>query len=189
MYNVITQQTEQMRFLRLNQIDRYNYGMGDVDITNQLCVSYRLDQWIRNKKWWWSNMFWSFGVCLLIHILSTLLCVTRMVSWIKNRYTHYEFLEEVSTYWMNSEVATSESNTTASDSDSSSALATMNSPSVGSMISALTADSFLSRTSHSPHTSGTSRKKKFTNNSLGPRSHYQICLFDQTNIFHSNVKP
>ena len=35
-------------------------------IADQLCVFYRLDHWMRNKKWWWSItiMFWSLGVTL-----------------------------------------------------------------------------------------------------------------------------
>ena len=63
-YNI---QTEKMELLCLNQIDTYNYGMGNVDIVaDQLCVFYRLDHWMQNKKWWWSItiMFWSLDVTL-----------------------------------------------------------------------------------------------------------------------------
>ena len=35
-YNVDTKQVELMRFLQLNQIDTYNFGMGNVDIVDQL---------------------------------------------------------------------------------------------------------------------------------------------------------
>ena len=38
--------------------------MGSVDIADQLRDSYRLDKSIRNRKWWWSIMFWSIGVML-----------------------------------------------------------------------------------------------------------------------------
>ena len=49
-YNVLTQRKEKMEFLRLNQIDEYNYGMGGVDVADQLRVFYRLDHWLRNRK-------------------------------------------------------------------------------------------------------------------------------------------
>ena len=48
----------------------------------------------------------------------------------------------------------------------------MGSP-TGSTISAITADSSFS-------TASSNRIKKFSNNSLGPRVHYQICLFGHT---------
>ena len=63
-YNVDTQRTEMMRFLRLNQIDTYNHGMNDVDAADQLRGSYRMDHWMRKRKWWWSIMFWAVGVTL-----------------------------------------------------------------------------------------------------------------------------
>ena len=59
-YNI---QTEKMECLCSNQINTYNYGMGDVDIADQLCVFYRLDHWMRNKKWWWS--------ITIIHVLES----------------------------------------------------------------------------------------------------------------------
>ena len=38
--------------------------MNDVDATNQLQSSYRMDHWMRKHKWWWSIMFWAVGVTL-----------------------------------------------------------------------------------------------------------------------------
>ena len=35
-YNVDTGNVEDLKFLRLNQIDKYNNGMGDVDVADQL---------------------------------------------------------------------------------------------------------------------------------------------------------
>ena len=57
MYNVDTGKVEGLKFLRLNQIDNYNNGMGDVDVANQLRGLYRLDRWLRNRKFWWSMLF------------------------------------------------------------------------------------------------------------------------------------
>ena len=42
-YNVNTGRTEQLRFLRLNQIDIYNFDMGNVDIADQLRAFYCID--------------------------------------------------------------------------------------------------------------------------------------------------
>ena len=53
-YNVDTNQVETMEFLRLNQIDAYNHGIGNVDLAAQLRGVYLLDRWVRNCKWWWS---------------------------------------------------------------------------------------------------------------------------------------
>ena len=44
----------------------YNHGMEDVDIADQLRTRgvYQMDIWVRNRKWWWSMLFWSLGVLL-----------------------------------------------------------------------------------------------------------------------------
>ena len=61
-YNVDMKQVELMQFLQLNQIDTYNFGMGNVDIADQLRGLYRVDIWLHNRKWWWSIFSWAFGV-------------------------------------------------------------------------------------------------------------------------------
>ena len=63
-YNVDTNTQEYIKFLRLNQINKYNQEMGSVDVADQLWGVYRLDRFVRNKKWWWSILFWSLGVLL-----------------------------------------------------------------------------------------------------------------------------
>ena len=63
-YNVDSGEVEELRFLRLNNIDKYNKEMGNVDLADQLRGTYRLDKSTRNRKWWWSIMFWSLGVML-----------------------------------------------------------------------------------------------------------------------------
>ena len=42
-YNVDTDAMEKMKFLMMGFIDNYNKTMGDVDIADQLCGSYRFD--------------------------------------------------------------------------------------------------------------------------------------------------
>ena len=65
MYNVDTGKVEALKFLRLNQIGKYNNEMGDVDVDNQLRGLYRLDHWVRNSKLWWSMLFWYMGLLLI----------------------------------------------------------------------------------------------------------------------------
>ena len=90
-----------MRFLCQNQIDKYNHEMGNVDIADQLRVFYRMDHWLRNRKWWWAILFWALGVILTnSYVLYTKICDDEEVPK-EFRYTHYEFLKEVGLYWMN----------------------------------------------------------------------------------------
>ena len=117
--------------------------MGDVDMADQLRVFYRLDRWICNRKWWWSIMFWSLGVVLTnSYVIYTTMCDKDGVP-MKDRYTHYEFLEEIATYWMNPEVANRESTSLHA---SVSAVRAMGSP-TASTVSAITTDSSFSTTS------------------------------------------
>jgi hypothetical protein len=50
-YNIDTQNTEYIRLLRLNVIHKYNPTMGHVDVADQLRRSYRIDIYVRNRKW------------------------------------------------------------------------------------------------------------------------------------------
>ena len=94
-----------MQFLRLNQIDTYNYGMGSVDIADQLRVFCRPDHWIRNRKWWWSILFWALGVILTnSYVLYIKICDDKGLG-VKWRQSHYEFLQEVGMYWLNPDIA------------------------------------------------------------------------------------
>ena len=63
-YNSDTGNVDALILLRLNQINKCNNGMGDVDVADQLRGVYRLDHWERNSKWWWSMLFWYMGVLL-----------------------------------------------------------------------------------------------------------------------------
>ena len=55
---------EYLRFLRMNNIHKYNTEMGGVDLADQLRGNYRLDKCVRNRKWWWPILFWGIGVLL-----------------------------------------------------------------------------------------------------------------------------
>ena len=52
-YNVDIGKVEYLRFLSLNQIDKYNNGMGNIDMAYQLRGVCRLDRCVRNRKCWW----------------------------------------------------------------------------------------------------------------------------------------
>ena len=50
-YNADSSQSEQLRFLRLNQIDMYNYDIESIDLTNQLHgFCYINILWLQNRK-------------------------------------------------------------------------------------------------------------------------------------------
>ena len=170
-YNVLTQRKEKMEFLRLNQIDEYNYGMGGVDVADQLRVFYRLDHWLRNRKWWWSILFWALGVMLTnSYVLYTTMCDADGIEK-RNRLSHYDFLREIALYWMNPDTV---SNTSTDDTVNVS-FANISSPSGMSTISQLTTES-----------SGSSRSSarvNLTDNSLGARGHFQKRLFDPIEHF------
>ena len=53
-YNVESGKVEGMKFLCLNINDDYNNYMNLVDIADQLWEVYKLNRWLRNRKWWWS---------------------------------------------------------------------------------------------------------------------------------------
>ena len=104
-FNVDSNEVETVRFLRLNQINDYNNGMGDVDIADQLRGVYRLDTWVRNRKWWWSMLFWSVGV-LLTNAYKVYLRVNEdegITSVTGGLLTHYEFRKAIAMYWINPE--------------------------------------------------------------------------------------
>ena len=63
-WNVDTCEYEEIKLLRLNFINNYNFTMGHVDVADQLRGNYRMDRWVRNRKWWWTMMFWGIGTLL-----------------------------------------------------------------------------------------------------------------------------
>ena len=69
-FNTTIQQKTKIIFPRLNIIDDYNNGMGNVDISDQLRLQYRLERFIRNRKWWWSFFLWGVGqACVNAYII------------------------------------------------------------------------------------------------------------------------
>ena len=100
-YNVETGKVENLQFLCINTIDNYNKTMGNVDIADQLRGSYRVDHWIRNRKWWWSLWFWSLGVCLTnAYVMKCKVDLQCGVSK-KDLMTHHNFRKDVALAWIN----------------------------------------------------------------------------------------
>ena len=100
-YNVDAKWIELMRFLQFNQIDTYNFGMRNVDIADQLRGFYCVNIWLRNRKWWWSILFWAFSVCITnVYILYVKVCDEECVPQ-TNRHTQYELRKEAGLFWLN----------------------------------------------------------------------------------------
>ena len=91
-YCVETEQVETMMFLRLSINNDYNYGMGGVDIADQLRNYYRFDHWMRKRKWWWSVFFWAIGVLLVNCYVSY---KKFMESKKMKAISHYEFRKAI----------------------------------------------------------------------------------------------
>jgi hypothetical protein len=102
-FNVETGKMETLRFLRLNYINDYNYGMGHVDVSDQLRNNYRFDHWLRNTKWWWSIFYWGLGVMLVnAYVVYTTFLKEQGVHQ-KNILTHYNWRKAVALAWISPE--------------------------------------------------------------------------------------
>ena len=94
-WNPIARKMDEVKYLRVNINNDYNYKMNNVDIADQLRNNYKMDRWLRQKKWWWSIYLWGQGVLLT----NAYLVYCRTVP--KNlRLTHYQFLLSVATAWI-----------------------------------------------------------------------------------------
>ena len=84
-------------FFRLNIVDEYNFGMGNVDQADQLRLQYRIHYWIRNRKWWWAIYFW-----ILECSLTNCYVLYRKFYELHDRkpLTHYAFIENIALAWL-----------------------------------------------------------------------------------------
>ena len=92
--------TEKINFLCLNVTDKYNNGMGQVDIADQLQNTYNFDHWLRNYKWW-HFLFWQgFQVLLLnSYIVYKKICDQGKVKPLN----HYEYQKDIAMGWIDTE--------------------------------------------------------------------------------------
>lgn len=177
-YNVETNRVEKMRFLRMEAIDVYNNAMGDVDISDQLREVYRFNHWTRNRKWWWSIMFWALGTML---VNSYILYVQyNLMKGRKKRdlLSHHDFRREIAMFWINPEYKGRV------ERNNEMRLRRLNQRG-GSVMSEVTMDSSTcstprrKRQRNDDESSAVVKRKKatnFTSDSLGPHGHYNIRL-------------
>ena len=101
-YNIDSGEVKQLKFLQLGHINKYNKEMGSVDLADQLRGSYRLDKNTRNRKWWWSIMFWSIGVMLTnAYIMYMKVNMEEYGVAKKDLMTHHDFRKAIALYWIN----------------------------------------------------------------------------------------
>ena len=85
-------------YFRLNIVDEYNNGMGNVDQADQLRLQYRIHYWLRNRKWWWAIFFWAFEFPL-----TNAYILFRKFYKIHEReppFSHYEFVKKIALAWL-----------------------------------------------------------------------------------------
>jgi len=99
-WNKVTRRMQPIEFLRVNVNDDYNNKMNAVDVADQLRNQYRMDHWLRNRKWWWSIFMWSMGVLLTNAYI--LYCRVQEEGYVqkKIRITHYDFLLSIARAWI-----------------------------------------------------------------------------------------
>ena len=78
--------------------------MGDVDIADQLRNNYWFDHWLRNRKRWWSIMFWGVGVILLnAYIVYSSVILEAGVSN-SDLLSHHNFRKKVVMTWIRTNI-------------------------------------------------------------------------------------
>ena len=85
-------------YFRLNIVDEYNNGIGNVDQADQLCLQYIIHYWLCNRKWWWAIFFWAFECSL-----TNAYILFRKFYKIHERkppFSHYKFVEKVALAWL-----------------------------------------------------------------------------------------
>jgi hypothetical protein len=95
------QRSINMSFLRPEVTDMYNNDMNNVDIADQLRGTYRLDRWMRKRKWWWS--IWMWGVQVLLVNAYVLYRSAHLLIWKtekKKILSHYDFREQIVKAWL-----------------------------------------------------------------------------------------
>jgi hypothetical protein len=93
---------EQLKFLCLNINNDYNYGMGDVDVSDQSWNSYRFNIWIRQYKWSWSIFLWWLGVSMVnTYVLYKKFMIEQGVDK-KDLLSQYKFRHQIALSWIDS---------------------------------------------------------------------------------------
>ena len=93
-----------MTFHRLNVIRMYNFGMGSVDVADQLHMQYIPDHWMLNRKWLWPIYIWWIGgdatKSHLIHRGKIHQAKRKNMYRVPNKMSQLQFLKNMSTNFM-----------------------------------------------------------------------------------------
>ena len=77
--------------------------MRDVDISDKLRNYHMMDIWVRNRKWWWSILFWAIGVILKNAYIIYVCIHNRHGTPRKHRLSHHDFRTLIACAWINPE--------------------------------------------------------------------------------------
>ena len=135
--------TIRLKFLRLNVTEDYNYGMGHVDMADQLRNYYRMDHWLRNFKWWHSIFWWGLQVLLV----NSYVVYCRVMEQAEAKpVSHYEYHKACALAWIDPGGYGDEGSSFKTPSDNEQEMSTLSS------------------------VSSTNRKARFSDSALDPRS-------------------
>eukprot|EP00957_Ditylum_brightwellii_P034792 2636970-Ditylum_brightwellii.AAC.1 len=98
--NVDSGNTETTTFLHVNTIQSYNMTIGSVDLADQLCGKYHINNGVRNRKWW-SVMFWSIGVMLTNAFIMYVKVNEENGLEKKDLLLHHDFCKCIAMAWIN----------------------------------------------------------------------------------------
>ena len=74
--------------------------MGGVDLADQLQGTYRRDKGVRNRKWWWSTLFWSISVMITnAYVIYLHVNIENVIK--KVLLLHHDFRKVVALEWIN----------------------------------------------------------------------------------------
>ena len=69
--------------------------MGHVDILDKIQNTYRFDRWLRNRKWWWSLLFWILGFMLVdAYVIYIIVNITEGIPK-KGLLSHHNFRKSI----------------------------------------------------------------------------------------------
>ena len=102
-WNLDTEQWEDVNFICMNFINKYNFTMGPFYISDQLQGNYWIDIWVQNRKWWWTLVFWAIGTLLTnAYVVCRKLLILEGVTP-KFLLSNYDFCKDIAVYWINTE--------------------------------------------------------------------------------------
>ena len=91
-YDYCVEDRVDMKFLRTNMQEMYNYGMNKIDLGDQYRGQYKMDYWKRQSKWWMALWLFGLQVCVVnAFVAYTAMCTHLYNMKKKEMLTHYEF--------------------------------------------------------------------------------------------------